>query len=67
MHPIIAVRIKLKVVGSGWYPVLDDISKNNSSNFVNSLLSKIIITLIVYYKRRYDKVVYNKYSQCRNK
>ena len=36
MHPIIAVRIKLKVVGSGWYPVLDDISKNNSSNFVNS-------------------------------
>lgn len=36
IHPIIAVRIKLKVVGSGWYPVLDDISKNNSSNFVNS-------------------------------
>lgn len=36
MHPVIAVRIKLKVVGSGWYPVLDDISKNNSSNFVNS-------------------------------
>jgi len=38
INPIIAVKIKLKEVGSGWYPVLDDISKNKFSNFVNSFL-----------------------------